>query len=239
MKTSTRGIELIKKFEGFKGNAYRCPAGVLTIGYGFTSDVKEGDTMTREQADKRLVSELGYFERVIEKHVKVQLSQNQFDALVSFVFNIGEGSSKRDGFVRTKRGKPSKVLTAINEKRFQDVPSLMLQWNKVSGNPMAGLTRRRQAEGVLFSETVIETPMPQAVDSPDKPLVKQRTMQNATLMGGVGATLAIAPAIEPAGKIVELAQEHTQGFLLVLGLIVLAAAAYAIYIRLDQQKKGI
>jgi lysozyme len=228
MKTSAKGIELIKKFEGFKGDAYCCPAGVLTIGYGFTTDVKLGDKITKEEADKRLISELGYFERVIEKHVKVVLSQNQFDALVSFVFNVGEGAFKK-----------STLLKNLNNGLYNTVPAQLLRWNKAGKNVLAGLTRRRQAEGMLFSETIIEPPMPQAVDSPDKSMAASRTMQNATLMGGVGATLAIAPAIEPAGKIVKLAQEHTQGFLLVLGLIVLAAAAYAIYLRLDARKKGL
>lgn len=237
MITSQNGIALVKDFEGFRGKAYRCPAGVWTIGYGFTDGVKEGDTITREQADKRLVSELGYFEQVVNKHVKVALNQNQFDALVSFVFNVGEGNKYRDGFVRLKNGKPSSLLKAINTGRFEDAPALFAQWNKVKGKPSTGLTRRRTAEAALFMKTSDAEEMPQAVDSPNKSLIKSKTMANASVAGGVGVALAVAPAIEPAGQIVEIAQNNTQGFLLVLGVVIIAFAAVAAFIRYTDRNK--
>lgn len=226
MKTSQSGIELIKKFEGFRGKAYRCPAGVWTVGYGFTTDVKEGDTITQAQADKRLVSELGYYEQVVNKHVKTALTQNQFDALVSFVFNVGEGAFKK-----------STLLKLLNKGDYEGVAAQFMRWDKVGKKPLAGLTRRRTAEAALFMQSSDVEEMPQAVDSPNKPLVKSKTMANASVAGIVGTAIAITPAIEPAGQVVELAQNNTQGFLLVVGLVLIAFAAVAAFIRYSDRNK--
>lgn len=238
MKASQRCIDLVKEFEGFSAKAYLCPAGVPTIGYGSTTDVKLGQTITKEAAEKRLIADLGYCERVVEKAVTVKLSQSQFDALVSFVYNVGEGSKERSGFVRLKNGRPSSLLLAINKSRFLDVPAKMLEWNKAKGKVLAGLTRRRQAEADLFMIGISDEPMAQAVDSPDKPLLKSRTLANASTAGVVGTALAVAPAIEPAGQVVEIVQNNTQGFLIVLGIALLVFAAVAIYLKLDDRKRA-
>ena len=94
MKTGTKGIELIKHFEGCELEAYHCAAGVPTIGYGHIKGVQMGDTITQEQAEQMLVEELNEYEGYINDMVTTPLSQNQFDALVSWVYNLGGGNSE-------------------------------------------------------------------------------------------------------------------------------------------------
>ena len=89
MQTSQEGIALIKKFEGCELEAYKCAAGVWTIGYGSTKGVKEGDTITQEDADKLLTEEMSEYEGYINDMVNTDLKQNEFDALVSWVYNLG------------------------------------------------------------------------------------------------------------------------------------------------------
>jgi len=89
MKVNSRGLQLIKHFEGFFLQAYLCPAEVLTIGYGHTADVQPGDVITAQQADTFLLEDVSESERAVNRFVTVPLTQNQFDALVSFVFNLG------------------------------------------------------------------------------------------------------------------------------------------------------
>lgn len=149
MTTSDAGIRFIKSFEGFRASAYYNYAGEpWTIGYGHTRGVKEGDTCTLAEAESYLKDDLKEFEKAINSLVKVPLKQNQFDALVSFVFNIG-----------TTAFKTSTLLNLLNEGRYQDVPSQLMRWNKVTEKingvkhvrTVAGQTTRRKAESHLFS----------------------------------------------------------------------------------------
>ena len=140
MKTSDEGVKLIQSFEGLRLMSYVCPAGVLTIGYGHTSAAGAPSVVPRmkvtvEEATKTLCADLGRFERGTESLVKVDITQNQFDALVSFAFNCGLGALKR-----------STLLKRVNAKRFDDVPAEFMKWNKAGGRALAGLTRRRRAE---------------------------------------------------------------------------------------------
>ena len=89
MNIGQKGIDLIKHFEGCELNAYKCPAGVWTIGYGHIKGVSEGMSITQEQAEQMLLDELKEYENYINELVTVNLSQNQFDALVSWVYNLG------------------------------------------------------------------------------------------------------------------------------------------------------
>lgn len=140
MKTGTKGIELIKEFEGYRSEAYLCPAGVWTIGYGTTSGVKRGHTTTKELAIKMLEADMVKFEKAVNSLVKVKLTQDQFDALVAFVYNVGPGNFKG-----------STLLSLLNQGDYKSVPTQMLRWNKGNGQVLAGLTRRRKAEGDLFA----------------------------------------------------------------------------------------
>lgn len=139
MKTSTKGIELIKSFEGGRLIAYQCPAGVWTIGYGHTGKVsgkpiKEGMKITEATATKLLKSDLARFEKLVRFYPSYEWTQNEFDALVSFAFNIGSINQLTDYGSRTK----------------EVIAKKMLLYNKASGKPLAGLTRRRKAEQKLF-----------------------------------------------------------------------------------------
>ena len=139
MKISQEGLSLIKKFEGCELEAYKCAAGVLTIGYGSTKDVKEGDTLTQEEADKLLLKDVEVFETAVNDAVEVPISQSQFDALVSWTFNLGSG-----------RLNSSTMLKKLNNQEYDEVPSQIKRWNKAGGKVLQGLVRRREAEALLY-----------------------------------------------------------------------------------------
>ena len=92
MKCSQEGLALIKKFEGCKLKAYKCSAGVWTIGYGHTAGVKEGDVISQPEADKLLEEDIAKFEDYVNDNVIVELNEGQFDALVAWTFNLGVGN---------------------------------------------------------------------------------------------------------------------------------------------------
>ena len=143
MKTSEKGKSLIKRFEGLELKAYRCPAGIWTIGYGHTgSDVREGMTISEEEADRLLASDLEAFERDVSRLVRVPIGQNRFDALVSFCYNVGEGNFERSTLLRKVNANPDDRSIADEFKR----------WNKAGGKPVKGLTERRLAEALLYFE---------------------------------------------------------------------------------------
>ena len=135
MKTGQAGIKLIKQFEGCRLTAYKCPAGVWTIGYGHTQGVQPGQTITQAQAEQMLTSDLGKYESNVNKYQdKYKWSQNEFDALVSFAYNIGGIDQLTAGGTRTR----------------QEIADKMLLYNKANGKVLSGLTKRRQAERELF-----------------------------------------------------------------------------------------
>jgi len=140
MQTSKTGIDLIKHFEGCELYAYKCPAGVWTIGYGHTKGVEPGMQITEEDAHNMLVEELVEYESYINNLVTVGLNQNQFDAMVSWVYNLGSANLQA-----------STLLKVLNAGQYGEVPAQMLRWNKAGGKVLEGLTRRRQAEADLFA----------------------------------------------------------------------------------------
>lgn len=145
MQTGQAGINLIKQHEGCCLTAYKCPAGVWTIGYGHTgSDVKQGLTITQAEAEQLLKTDLAKF----EKHVmlfdsKYHWTQNEFDALVSFAFNIGSINQ----------------LTANKTRTKAQIAQAMLLYNKAGGKVLPSLTKRRQAERELFLRREAEEEM--------------------------------------------------------------------------------
>ena len=139
MNISQEGLGLIKKFEGCELEAYRCAANVLTIGYGSIKGVKEGDTITQEEADSLLLHEMDEYEGYINDMVNADLKQNQFDAMVSWVFNLGPSNLQA-----------STLLKVLNSKDYEGVPSQIKRWNKAGGQVKQGLIRRREAEALLF-----------------------------------------------------------------------------------------
>ena len=139
MKTGTKGTNLIKDFEKCYLEAYKCPAGVWTIGWGHTGTVNgkpicAGMKITQKKADALLASDLSKFEKEVKKYPKYTWTQNEFDAMVSFCYNIGSINQLTDFGTRTKE--------VIAQK--------MLLYNKAKGKESAGLTRRRKAEHQLF-----------------------------------------------------------------------------------------
>lgn len=140
MKTSDKGINLIKQFEGLRLKAYKCPAGIWTIGYGHTGGIVKGIEITEKLANDFLLNDLVFFENIVNKYVKVQITQNQFDALVSFVFNIGPNAFKE-----------STLLKYVNMQAFSQVPEQFMRWVKGGkGEIIQGLVNRRQKEVMLW-----------------------------------------------------------------------------------------
>ena len=109
MKISQEGLSLIKKFEGCELEAYKCAAGVWTIGYGSTKGVKEGDTLTEEEADNLLLHEMDEYEGYVLEAVEMPLKQNQFDAIVSWVFNLGPSNLKASTMLKVLNKKIMKM----------------------------------------------------------------------------------------------------------------------------------
>jgi lysozyme len=139
MKISQSGIDLIKRFEGCKLKSYLCPAGVWTIGYGHTANVRKNQIITSEQASAMLMSDLLQFERAVNAMVAVPLKQGQFDALVSFAFNLGSGALAG-----------STLLRKLNSGDYKGAADEFLRWNKAGGKVLEGLSVRRRAERALF-----------------------------------------------------------------------------------------
>lgn len=144
MNISEAGINLIKKFEGCRLTAYKCPAGIWTIGYGHTgSDVYAGKTITQAEADKLLKTDLMIHCNNVSKLVKVPLNQNQFDALVSFEYNIGYGAFK-----------DSTLLKLLNQKKYTEASLQFERWVYAGKTRLQGLVNRRNAEKSLFISPV-------------------------------------------------------------------------------------
>jgi len=140
VKISANGLALIKHFEGCKIKAYKCPAGIWTIGYGSTgSHVTEGKFITQQEAENLLLDDLHRFEIGVDG-LGLSLSQCKFDALVSFAFNLGLNSLKNSTLLKKIRaGKPD-----------SEVALEFLKWNKAGGQVLQGLVKRRKAESELF-----------------------------------------------------------------------------------------
>lgn len=135
MRTSDDAIERIKEFEGLRLDAYRCAAGVLTIGYGHTRGVRPGQTISRAQADTLLHGDLLPFERYVDG-LALHLTQGQFDALVSFAFNLGANALGRSTLLQKIRAGAS---TDVIQAEFR-------KWVYAGGRKLPGLVRRREWE---------------------------------------------------------------------------------------------
>lgn len=138
MITGESGINLIKKFEGCKLTAYLCPAGVWTIGYGHTEGVKKGDKITQDKAEELLKQDLSKFEDALNSY-GFAISQNQFDALISFIFNIGISAFRT-----------STMFKYLRKNQYVAAADQFNKWVYVNHKPSKGLERRREAERALF-----------------------------------------------------------------------------------------
>ena len=193
MRTSRRGIDLIKQFEGLELDSYQDVAGVWTIGYGHTETAGPNQRITEAEADQLLRQDLETRERSVADLTAAALNQNEFDALVSFVYNVGAGAYQG-----------STVRKRLNAGDRLGAADALLWWNKATINgvltEVPGLTRRRAAERALFLEplstpqfsdpaTVAENSRITAVEDPPRRanLAESRTLQGATVAAGAGA----------------------------------------------------
>lgn len=144
-RISATGIALVTHFEGFYPRAYKCPAGVWTIGWGHTGlahrdgTVHPGREITREEGEELLRYDMQVFEEVVRSAVKVPLAQHEFDALVAFSFNVGPGSFHS-----------STLLRKLNAGDKDGAAKEFAKWTKAKGKVLKGLVRRRNAEATLF-----------------------------------------------------------------------------------------
>lgn len=139
MKISNRGIELIKKYESCVLDAYKCPAGVWTIGWGHAVGVTPGMHISKEQADEYLKKDVAKYEQHVSSYSQYNWNQNQFDALVSFAYNVGS----------------IKQLTSNGLRTITEIADRMLLYTKANGKTLSGLVKRRKEEHDLFVLNIV------------------------------------------------------------------------------------
>jgi len=137
------GLNLIKEFEGLKLVVYRCSANKKTVGYGHLTSKDVGQEITLEQAEAFLLDDVQDAQRAVSGLVQVPLNDNEYSALVCFVFNVGQ-----------RHFQESTLLKLLNKGFYETVPAQLMRWNKVNGEPMGGLSRRRAAEAKLWTKPV-------------------------------------------------------------------------------------
>lgn len=142
MRIGQKGIDLIKSFEGLALKPYLCPAGRLTIGYGHVLKEEEAAALPITEADAEAIlqEDVRWAEEAVKAYTKVEINQNQFDALVSFIFNVGRGAFFN-----------STLLRKLNRKDYEGAAKEFLRWDKINGTSSQGLARRRRAEMELFN----------------------------------------------------------------------------------------
>ena len=235
---SEAGVSLVKKFEGLhkvttEGDvrAYRCPAGRWTIGWGHCKGVKSGMRATVEECEKFLQEDLNEAGNVVTRFVNVPLTQQQYDALASFVFNLGSGNFQS-----------SSLLKKLNQGLYDDIPEQIMRWNKarVEGELKAlkGLTRRRTAEAALFSmdapladeggDLMAQKPEQSAV----KPLKKSKTLAGAGVAGGAGIMTEVASQLQPLVG-------YSESIKYIFLAASLAGVALVTYARLKDNQEGV
>jgi GH24 family phage-related lysozyme (muramidase) len=227
MKTSSKGISLIKAHEGLRLHAYLCPAGVWTIGYGHTSaagepTVVKGMRITNAEADSILRRDLAAFERGVARRVKVGLTQNQFDALVSFAFNVGLGAFER-----------STLLRKLNAGRYGDVPAELMKWTRGGGRELPGLVNRRRDEAGLWRSADVGATGGRAdvgvVDAPKPPktMAQSKTGAAAIVTGVTGAVAPVNEAMKAARDTADgVSGLMAAGPWVLLAVVIVAAVAF-------------
>jgi lysozyme len=229
MRISDHGLALVARFEGLRLEAYRCPAGVWTIGYGHTGpEVGPGARVTAAEARALLRADLARFERAVAAAVGGALPQHRFDALVSFAFNVGEAAFRR-----------STVLKRVRAGRFEDVPSELMRWTRGGGRELPGLVARRRAEAKLWRGLGADAG-PAGRDAGPVAAKGSDLSRSRTVAGGAAAAAGgIAVAAESVGAFTSAAERAGErageGSLvgLALALLIVAGAALALYARWD------
>jgi lysozyme len=221
MKINRATADLVKEFEGFSAKAYKCPAGIWTIGYGTTAAAgvgitpKEGMTITRSDAEAYLHAALEKFASQIEDAITAPINENEFGAFVSLAYNIGPGAFRK-----------SSALRLFNEGDKTKAANALLLWNKAGGKVLKGLTRRREAERKLFL-TPVGGVAPDERSSP----AQSTTMQASAVQvaSGAGAGIAAVGALDGAAQIVAM----------VFAGVVVLAALWVMRERLKKWAEGV
>ncbi len=226
MNISDAGLKLIMQFEGLRLKAYRCPAGVLTIGYGHTSaagapEVRDGMRISAQEAEEILKRDLAGFETAVAGLAKKNLTQAQFDVLVSFGYNCGIGALKA-----------STLLKRVNAGAFDAVPAELMKWTKAKGKELPGLVRRRRAEAAFWRGLPIGIDKQEARTAPDLPLPPKTITQSkeanaAILAGGAGVVAAASeamPLVREGASIMPILVESLGRPAFIAALITVAAA---------------
>jgi lysozyme len=221
MKLTTAGINLIKRYEGLRLTAYRCPASVLTVGYGHTSAagaplVTEGMKITKAEADKILRNDLKKFEDGVRSSLTRTIPPAAFSACVSLAFNIGLGAWNR-----------STVRRVINAGKFGDAPRALQLFNKAGGKVLPGLVRRRAEEAKMMAdgfkgqpeETRMQPDEPQG-----KPMIKSTTNIAAGVTAAAGITAATKDIVDNTASIFSA----QNALILVLMAVIVGGAAWII-----------
>ena len=205
MRINQATVNLVKEFEGFRAKAYKCPAGIWTIGYGTTAAAgvgitpKDGMTITKSDAEAYLQAALDKFADQIAPSIAVAISDNEFGAFVSLAYNIGPGAFKK-----------SSALRLFNAGDKEGAAKAILMWNKAGGKVLKGLTRRREAERKLFL-----TPADGKFEGRTN-VAQSTTMQASAVQvaSGAGAGIAAVGALDGTAQIVAM---------VFAGVVVLAA----------------
>lgn len=191
MQINQDTLDLVKEFEGFRAKAYKCPAGVWTIGFGTTAaagvgiDPKPGVTVTEEEAEDLLEKTMEKFGEQIKPFITAPINNNEYGAFLSLAYNIGPGAFKK-----------SSALRLFNAGDKAGAAKALLMWNKAGGKVLPGLTRRREAEKKLFLKPVPTPDSEESARAPRTSLAQSKTLQASTLdiatKAGAGVTALAA-----------------------------------------------
>jgi lysozyme len=203
-RINAEGEAFIKQWEGLRLEAYRCSAGVWTIGYGHTTQAYEGMRISKAEAERLLRLDLALFEAEVSRAVDVKLTDNQFSALVSWTYNIG-----------VKAMRTSTLIRKLNAGDFGAVPGELARWNKIKGNVSQGLSNRRAAEAGLWARGSF---VASRDVEPTEPVSTSAAGEVSKLGGVAAAAAAAAPAITSLGGV-----HWAVGVALVAGAVALTA----------------
>ena len=238
MKASRACADLIKSFEAWKPTAYLCPAGIPTIGWGHCQgvtkqDVKNKRTITKAIGQKYFDEDVARAEDAVLRFVKAPLTQGQFDCLVSFVFNVGEGKFAS-----------STIVKLLNKKNYEAIPAQLMRWvnalNPKTGKrePLAGLVRRRRAELALWRGVDDNDKKSDAAaylevepTEPQRSFASSLTVQGAATaaVGGTGVAIEGLRMVGDARDAVEPLRGMDTWIFVAVGLLIVVGAAIAIY----------
>lgn len=224
-RIDAESLACIKRWEGLRLTAYRDVGGKWTIGYGHVNGAREGMRITQREAEDWLRRDLAQAELAVDTAVKVALTDSQFGALVSFVFNVGVNAFKR-----------STLLRKLNAGDYEAVPAELLRWTKAGGKQVPGLVNRRNAEIGLWSRGAHVVSAPVKPAEPHNPVVSGKAAKGVAIGGTVAAVLSQAGDLAAPLTSLRYALAGLEGWEL-LGIAALAAGI-ALAVWLYQRRRA-